>query len=120
MKLCGVTTGSLTDRSKVFSELYEFVEKILAARTTKEWETALLDADIPFAPVNSFEDLLQDPHLRAVGFWRDVQHPSEGALRMADIPVRFSDTPGSIRRHAPKLGEHTAEVLKELGMEKKS
>ena len=107
---------TLTDRSRVFGELYKFVEDILATRTTREWEVALADADIPFAPVNSFEQLLEDPHLKAVGFWRDVQHPSEGALRMADIPVRFSDTPGSIRRHAPRLGEHTEEILREIDM----
>lgn len=107
---------TLMDRSRVFSELYKFVEDILATRTTREWEVALADADIPFAPVNSFEQLLEDPHLKAVGFWRDVKHPSEGALRMADIPVRFSDTPGSIRRHAPRLGEHTEEILREIDM----
>ena len=109
--------ATLLDRSRVFGELYKFVEDTLPTRTNAEWEVALTDGDIPFAPVNSFADLLADRHLRALGFWREVEHPSEGRVRMADIAVRFSDTPGSIRRLAPGLGEHTAEVLREIGME---
>ena len=107
---------TLTDRSRVFAELYQFVEKVLATRTTAEWEAALKDADIPFAPANSFADLLEDAHLKAIGFWKSVEHPSEGRVRMPGVPVRFSDTPGSIRRLAPRLGEHTDEVLKEIGL----
>lgn len=110
--------ATLVARSRLFSELYKFVEDTLATRTNAEWDATLSDADIPFAPVNSFEDLLEDRHLRAIGFWRSVEHPSEGALRMPDIAVRFSGTPGSIRRLAPRLGEHTREVLREIGMDK--
>lgn len=109
--------ATLVDRSRLFSELYKFVEDTLASRTNAEWEALLSDGDIPFAPVNSFEDLLTDRHLRAIGFWREVEHPSEGKVRMTDIPVRFSETPGSIRCLAPRLGEHTAEVMREIGME---
>lgn len=108
--------ATLMDRSRLFGELYKFVEDTLASRTNAEWEVALSDGDIPFAPVNSFDDLLTDRHLKAIGFWREVEHPSEGKVRMADIAVRFSDTPGSIRRLAPRLGEHTEEVLREIGM----
>jgi crotonobetainyl-CoA:carnitine CoA-transferase CaiB-like acyl-CoA transferase len=105
---------SLNDRSRHFSELYQLVEQTLARRTTAEWVEALAHADIPFAPVNSFDDLIADPHLQAVGFWHEFDHPTEGRLRAAGIPVRFSGTPGGIRRHAPNLGEHTEEILREL------
>lgn len=108
--------ATLVARSRIFSELYKFVEDTLVSRSNAEWEQALSDGDIPFAPVNSFDDLLTDRHLRAIGFWHEYEHPSEGKVRMPDIPVRFSDTPGSIRRYAPRLGEHTEEVLRELGM----
>ena len=103
-------------RSSRAAELYRYVEECLAGRSTAEWEVALRDADIPFAPVKSMEDLLDDPHLLAVGFWKTVEHPTEGRLRSPDIPVKLSKTPGSIRRHAPGLGEHTEEVLREAGL----
>jgi len=109
--------ATLMSRSRLFDELYKLVEDTLATRTNAEWEAALSDADIPFAPVNSFADLLEDRHLQAIGFWRAAAHPSEGPVRMPDIPVRFSDTPGTIRSLAPRLGEHTREVLREIGME---
>jgi len=59
--------------------------------------------------------LLCDPHLAATGAWLDVQHPYEGRLRQLRPPVRMSDTPTAVRRPAPRLGEHTEEVLAELG-----
>lgn len=102
---------SLTTRSRHFPELYRFVEESLARHTTAEWSVLLSREDIPFAAVNSFEDLLADPHLLATGFWREVDHPTEGRLLQPGIPVKFSRTPASVRRHAPGLGEHTAEVF---------
>jgi crotonobetainyl-CoA:carnitine CoA-transferase CaiB-like acyl-CoA transferase len=104
---------TLTTRSRHFPELYRFVEDALAERTTAEWSQTLADADIPFAPVNSFDDLLKDPHLVATGFWREYDHPTEGRLVQPGIPVRFSRTPGAIRRHPPTLGEHTQQILRE-------
>jgi len=108
--------ATLTARNKVYDELYRFVEELTSTRSTAQWVAALRDADIPYAPVNSLADLLNDEHLRAVGFWREYEHPTEGRARMAGIPVRFSDTPGTVRRYAPNLGEHTEEVLKEIGL----
>jgi crotonobetainyl-CoA:carnitine CoA-transferase CaiB-like acyl-CoA transferase len=105
---------TLTQRSRHFPELYRFVERLLTQRTTADWTELLLEADIPFAPVNSFEDLLNDPHLVAAQFWRTTDHPTEGRIIQAGIPVHFSRTPGELRRHPPGLGEHTREVLKEI------
>jgi crotonobetainyl-CoA:carnitine CoA-transferase CaiB-like acyl-CoA transferase len=102
-------------RSRHFGQLYQYLEQILTRRSTAEWIALLEDADIPFAPVNSLDDLLDDPHLAAVGFWNRTEHPTEGALIQAGLPVRFSGTPATIRRHAPSLGEHTAEVLASIG-----
>jgi len=108
---------TLTERSRRFDELYQLVEQALAQHTNAEWEALLGQADIPFAPVKDLQALLDDEHLRAVGFWQSVEHPSEGRLRMPGIPMRFSETPATIRRHAPRLGEHTAEVLREVGLD---
>ncbi len=108
--------ATATQRSRHFPELYAMVEAIVAERTTAQWVDLLSREDIPFSPVNAVPDLIDDPHLKATGFWQDVDHPTEGRLRATGLPIRFSDTPGSIRRHAPGLGEHTEEVLRELGL----
>lgn len=108
--------AKLDARSRNIGELYALIEPIMASKTSAQWIALFSTADLPFAPVNSVDDLLADPHLRAVGFWQAMQHPTEGPLTLPGIPVHFSATPGSIRRHPPALGEHTAEVLAELGI----
>jgi formyl-CoA transferase len=104
-------------RSKCFEELYQFIERTVAGRSTAELVEAFTRAELPFATVNTFRSLLDDAHLAATGFWQTVEHPTEGKLRMPGIAVKFSETPGSVRRLAPNLGEHTEEVLRELGIE---
>jgi len=104
-------------RSKCFEELYEFIGRTVAGRTTAELVEAFSRAELPFATVNTFQSLLEDQHLAATGFWQTVDHPTEGRLRMPGISVKFSETPGSVRRLAPNLGEHTDEVLRELGID---
>lgn len=98
-------------RSRHFGQLYSFVEEVVSQCATTAWIDLLKDADIPFAPVNSVDDLVNDPHLAAVGFWTEIEHPTEGRLMQAGTPVHFSKTPASVRRHAPSLGEHTTEFL---------
>lgn len=101
-------------RSENIDELYRLLSEILAERTTDKWLQMLEPADIPVAPVLSPEDLLEDPHLRVIGFFRDDVHPAEGEIRTVSIPVRFSRTPGSIERLAPRLDEHRDEILEEI------
>ena len=98
-------------RSRHFPQLYEFVAQVVATRTTQEWLALLADADIPYAAVNSLDTLIDDPHLQAMGFWQEVQHPTEGRLCRRATRFIFSKTPSTTRRHAPGLGEHTDEVL---------
>lgn len=101
-------------RSRHVGELYAMVAEIMPTRTTQEWLKLLEENDIPHMPVNELEDLLNDPHLKAIDFIREIDHPSEGRIRTFDVPITFSRTPGGIERPAPRLGEHTREVLMEL------
>jgi crotonobetainyl-CoA:carnitine CoA-transferase CaiB-like acyl-CoA transferase len=100
-------------RNRKIDELYSLLAEIVAERTTAEWVELLRVADLPMTPVLSPEDLLDDEHLRALGFFRHEEHPSEGEVRTIGIPVRFSRTPGEIRRLAPRLDEHRKEILSE-------
>jgi crotonobetainyl-CoA:carnitine CoA-transferase CaiB-like acyl-CoA transferase len=100
-------------RSQNISELYRMLAEIVAERTTAEWVERLRAADLPVTPVLSPEDLLEDEHLRALDFFRRENHPSEGEVRTLGIPVRFSRTPGEVRRLAPRLDEHREEILRE-------
>jgi crotonobetainyl-CoA:carnitine CoA-transferase CaiB-like acyl-CoA transferase len=83
----------------------------LPARTNREWLRALNGIDIPACPVNAIEDLFEDPHLRAVGFFEDLEHPTEGTVKACRFPVRFSASPACVQRLAPNLGEHNGEIF---------
>jgi crotonobetainyl-CoA:carnitine CoA-transferase CaiB-like acyl-CoA transferase len=104
-------------RSRKIAELYALLAEIVAERTTAEWVELLRTADLPMTPVLSPEDLLDDEHLQALGFFQREEHPSEGEVRTMGIPVRFSRTPGDIRRLAPRLNEHSEEILMEATRE---
>ena len=78
----------------------------LAKKSTEEWLSAFHGADIPACRVNSVDDLFDDPHLRAVGFFKEMEHPTEGLLKVPRPPLNFSRTPLEIRYLAPRCGAH--------------
>jgi crotonobetainyl-CoA:carnitine CoA-transferase CaiB-like acyl-CoA transferase len=96
--------------------LYEELSKIAPTRTNAEWLAELDRKNIPGMIVNTLESLLKDPQLEATGFWQVAEHPTEGTLRLPGIPVTYGKTPGTIRRLPPRLGEHSLEILRELGV----
>lgn len=101
-------------RGQNISELYDILESIAKERTTEEWLQLLTEADIPVANVNTLEELLEDEHLVAENFFQWFDHPTEGKIRMPNIPVSFSRTPGSIRNTAPNLGQDTEAIKRSL------
>jgi crotonobetainyl-CoA:carnitine CoA-transferase CaiB-like acyl-CoA transferase len=102
------------ERIKHIDALYAFVGEHLRTRCSETWMKELAANDIPVMPMMKLDDLLTDPHLTATQAWVDVQHPHEGTLRQFRPPVRMSATPTGIWRPAPRLGEHTEEVLNSL------
>lgn len=107
---------TMADRTRNIDDTYAETARIIASRPTQEWLDLFASTSVPINRVNRLEDLADDPHLAATGFWKTVDHPTEGRLRTTGFPVNFSATPADeTRRHAPRLGEHTRELLAELG-----
>lgn len=103
-------------RAENIDAVYEEVAQLMRERTTQQWRELLEAADVPHMPMNSPQQLLDDPHHRATGFIKTVDHPTEGRLRTTGCPTRWSETPApSDLSPAPRLGEHTLEVLRETG-----
>jgi crotonobetainyl-CoA:carnitine CoA-transferase CaiB-like acyl-CoA transferase len=107
---------TLSNRVTNIDDTYSETAKIMATRTTGEWLAIFGDTSVPTIVVNTLEGLTKDPHLEAVGFWQEVEHPTEGRLRMTRFPYTFSETPADVRRLQPRLGEHSVEVLREAGL----
>jgi formyl-CoA transferase len=92
------------------------VAEVMPTRTTAEWLAFFERADIPSMVVNDLDQLFDDPHLEATGFFTTREHPTEGTIRTMASPFEFSATPTTYRRHAPQLGADGREVLAEAGL----
>jgi crotonobetainyl-CoA:carnitine CoA-transferase CaiB-like acyl-CoA transferase len=106
---------TLAGRTPCINDLYGLAGEIFRTRTTADWIQILTAADIPVSPMHTLESLLRDPHLLAGGFFQVLQHPSEGKIRLMRSPTEWSGTPAEIRRLPPRPGEHSREILGELG-----
>jgi crotonobetainyl-CoA:carnitine CoA-transferase CaiB-like acyl-CoA transferase len=107
--------ASLASRLANIDALYVTLAVEIAKRSTADWLETLERAGVPATPVRTLEELLDDPHLLETGFWQTHEHPSDGTMRVPSPASRFSRTPADVRRLAPRLGEHTREVLREAG-----
>ncbi len=107
--------NSFAERMCHIDVVYGMVANLFQERTTAEWLKLLSKAEIPAMPLLDTADLLTDPHLRAAQLFVERDHPSEGTVRVVDTPIRMSRTPSAIQRGAPRLGEHSVELLRELG-----
>src|SRR5262249_43925054 len=96
-----------SSRASNIAEIYAALSELLRTRTTTEWITLFENADIPVSRMNSIENVLEDPHLAASGFFELEQHPSEGTLRTMRTPTTWSRSEPGFRRPPPRLGEHS-------------
>jgi crotonobetainyl-CoA:carnitine CoA-transferase CaiB-like acyl-CoA transferase len=104
-----------SDRMRNLDALVQAMNAVLATRTRAEWIAAFDAAGVPVGPVHSIGEALSHPQTLARGMVVDLDHPRAGHTRALGCPVHFSETPTSIDRPAPLLGEHTREVLREVG-----
>jgi crotonobetainyl-CoA:carnitine CoA-transferase CaiB-like acyl-CoA transferase len=104
------------ERAKHFSALYQVLGDLLKHRATEEWLEVFDKADIPAMPVRTLEELLEDPHLKATGFFTEREHPTEGPVTTFASPLDFEKTKVEFRRHAPRIGGDGVEVLREAGV----
>jgi crotonobetainyl-CoA:carnitine CoA-transferase CaiB-like acyl-CoA transferase len=104
-------------RSRHVAELYALIAECVRDAPTAFWLEKLRFADIPCGPVNQLAELPTDQHLASVDMFPYTEHPSEGSTRMVRPPVRFSAASCGLRHAAPRLGEHSREILVEAGFD---
>ncbi len=107
--------ANISVRTEHAQELNEMLAQHFLTRTTAQWLRLLADADIPAMPLRTLESLMDDEHLRAVGQICRIEHPSEGTIRVVGPASTWSESPPAVRRHPPRLGEHSEELLREAG-----
>ncbi|MBW1819284.1 MAG: CoA transferase [Deltaproteobacteria bacterium] len=107
--------GTALGRSANSDELFRILCEKFATRPRKEWLDLLDDAGVPNAPILKPAEVFENPQILQNEYIIEVDDPRVGPMKMLGIPVRLSDAPGSIRTLAPELGQHTSEVLAELG-----
>ena len=102
-------------RAANIDRIYDKMREIAITRTTAEWEALFLEIDVPHASFAKLTEVQDQPHLKGVGLFVELDHPSEGRIRQARPPARFSESPAGIHRLPPRLGQHTEEVLRAAG-----
>lgn len=107
--------STLTQRTQNIDDLYAIVAEAVEQFSSAQLHKLLEEADIPHGPMNRLVDILDNEYLQQTGFFRRYEHPSEGLVVTTEISQRFSGTPARIRLAPPRLGEHTEQVLQEVG-----
>ncbi len=107
--------ANLSARVRNAGKVYGLIAELVADCSCAELQRTLEAVQIPVMPVSAIEDLLDHAQLAAGGFWQEHEHPTEGRLRLSTLPIRFGEGLSGIRRPAPLLGEHSTEILGEIG-----
>jgi len=103
------------DRTKNHSELKPLLQEAFLTKSCDEWIAVLEETGIPCGAINSVEDVIKHPQVCAREMIASVNHPTAGKVNMAGVPIKMSKTPGSIFSPPPLLGQHTREVLQDIG-----
>ena len=106
---------SLANRASQIDHVYGLLAQTFLTRTTRDWLDLLEELQIPAAPLRTTDELFENEHLEAIGFFEEIDTP-QGPTKFPGVPTWFSATPGKVRGPAPTLGENTAEVLGALGL----
>ncbi len=107
--------ASVNARIDNVDELYGLLQDVISTKTTAEWMTICDHHSIPAAPVVDLVDIAKDPHFAEVDLIAEHDHPTEGRYRVVRDPIMFRSGSPGLHRHAARLGQHTAEVLAEIG-----
>lgn len=102
------------NRNTNIEELTGILNEIFKTKTIDEWLSILEEAGIPCAPINTIDRTVNDPHIKARDMIVEVRHPVAGQMKIPGIPVKMSETPGSIHSPAPTLGQHAQEIMQEI------
>lgn len=105
------------DRVRHRAELVPTLAALMKTRSRADWLAALEAAKVPCGPINDLDDVFADPQIQARGMTVEMPHPQAGTVRLVASPMKFSATPVQYRRPPPLLGEHTAELLREFGLD---
>jgi crotonobetainyl-CoA:carnitine CoA-transferase CaiB-like acyl-CoA transferase len=108
--------GTAPDRLINVDALEQDIEAVLTTESTDHWVAKMLAVGVPAGPVNTYDQMLSDPHLVVRDVTTTVEHPTMGPLRALSSPLRLSATPPLIQRAAPLFGQHSAEVLEAFGL----
>lgn len=105
-------------RAENHAALQPVIAQVAKTRTIQEWMSVMEEAGVPCGPINRIDQVVADPQVQARGMIATVYDPEVGAMHLPGCPIKLSQTPGRVDRPAPRLGEHTADVLKGwLGLE---
>ncbi len=102
-----------TQRTENIEIIVPLINDLTRKKKTSKWQELLDEAGIPNGPINSIDQVLSDPQVKARDMVKEVEHPTAGLLKMAGVPVKMSKTQGKIKSPAPELGEHQEQVIKE-------
>jgi len=108
----------LTNSTRITNrgELIPLLEAIMLTRTRDEWISTLEKVGVPCGPIQSIDQVFDHPQVKSRQIWREIPHPVAGVSPTTANPINYSDTPIQYTRHAPGLGEHTDEILREFGL----